>query len=209
MTMTSTYIRPVESGDYPEYPLGCSDNLAGHTFLAWDIDDWLYSEMRLKGSEECRALYFDLIVFSQKQKPVGTLPNDMESLAKILGIDESRFRRLSEMQFGPLYKWKPCVCDGEVRLMHARVLQMVLEATARKHSNRARNDAANASKRKERLRIAISQFHAELAKNDAAILWMDDYLVEQGVGYRTAKIIEGAMRAWSSHVMDLRGLNRR
>ncbi|TRD16989.1 hypothetical protein FEV53_13490 [Palleronia caenipelagi] len=165
--------------------------------------------MRSKGTEECRALYFDLIVLSQKQKPVGTLPRDMESLAKWLSVETSRFTRLCDMEYGPLHRWTRCRCGSEIRLMHPRVTKMVLEALSRKHANRARNDAANASKRKERLRITVAQYHADLAKNDAAILWMDEYLVEKGVGYRTAKWIEKAIGAWSAHMMELRGARPR
>lgn len=199
----------IDNDELREYPLDVDDNLAGHTFIAWGIDDWIYSDMRLKGAEDCRSLYFDLIVFSQKQKPVGTLPNDMESLAALLRVDETRLRRMCQQEYGPLHKWEPCRCGDEIRLMHPRVTKMVLEALSRKHSNRARNDAANASKRKERLRIAVANYHADLAKNDAAILWMDEYLVDQGVGYRTAKWIEKSMQAWSGHMMDLRGQRHR
>jgi len=86
--------------------------------------------MRLKGRAECRALYFDLINIACDQSPVGTIPNDMEVLAKLLMISESEFKTLCQLEYGPLHKWRPCRCGDEVRLMHPVVLDMLIEAVA-------------------------------------------------------------------------------
>ncbi|MEP2782337.1 MAG: hypothetical protein ABJO67_03370 [Pseudoruegeria sp.] len=201
-------LKVVDDGDLFEYPIGIDDNLNGHYFMAWFFRDWLNSEMRIKGTEECRALYFDLINIAQDQKPVGTLPNDTIQLAKLLMFDVERFKALCKMEFGPLHRWEECVCDGEIRLMHPRVLAMVLDAVSRKRDNRARNEAANAAKRRQRLRGTITGLHADLGKNDAAVIWMDEWLVENNIHYRTVPAVEKAMTAWSNHMMD-RGLSRR
>lgn len=190
--------------DLPVYPLGHEDALEAHYFIAWHHREWLNSDMRLKGSEENRALYFDLICISQDQKPIGTLPNCSEMLAKLLLIEESRFKRLAAMDYGPLHRWEPCLVGDDVRLMHHRVLDMLTEAIARKHDNRARNEAANAAKRKQRLRSAVTGFNVDLGKNDAAILWMDQWLEENSVGYRSARRIERAIAAWSNHQLERR-----
>ncbi|WP_237400411.1 hypothetical protein [Rhodovulum sulfidophilum] len=203
MTLAASRLRPVDATELPDYPLGPEDDLNGHYFMTWYHREWLNSEMRLKGTEECRALYFDLICLSQDQKPVGTLPDDPEQLAKLLAVDVARLRRLSEMEYGPLHHWQPCRCGDQIRLMHGRVTAMVLEALSRKHDNRARNEAANAAKRRQRLRSAVAGLHPELAQNDAAILWMDDWLVEQGCGYRGSTWVERALAAWSSHMFDV------
>lgn len=202
------FMAPVEAADLPEYPLTRRDRLDSHYFITWQHRRWLTSEMRLKGAPEARALYFDLICLSQDQNPTGTLPRDMEQLAKLLMVDQAHFARLCAQDFGPLHRWTPCLCDDEVRLYHPHVLETVLDAISRRHQNIARTDAANVRKRQERLRKAVAGLHAEMSKNDAAIRWMDDWLVDQGVGYRSAAIIESAMGAWVRHVQDLKGERR-
>ncbi|SIO36708.1 hypothetical protein SAMN05444722_1701 [Rhodovulum sp. ES.010] len=201
--MTAALLQPVEVDDLPDYPLAVGDDLHGHYFIAWFHREWLNSEMRLKGTEEARALYFDLICISQDQKPVGTLPDDIEQLAKLLMVDLARLRRMCDGAFGPLHRWQRCRCGDEVRLFHPRVLKMVLDAVSRREDNRAKNEAANAAKRLRRLRERVAGFHPELAKNDAAILWMDDWLTDQGCAYRSAEWHERAIAAWSNHAFSL------
>ncbi|MFY1706236.1 hypothetical protein J3365_01950 [Tritonibacter scottomollicae] len=172
--------------------------------MAWERRRWLNSDMRLKGTPECRALYFDLINIAYDQTPVGTVPQDLETLAKLLLVDPGHFRSLCKLDYGPLHKWTPCICeDGEVRLMHPMVLRSLTEALSRKEDNRAKHEAANAAKRLQRLRMTVAGYHAELAKNDAAIRWMDEWLVQEGCEYRNASWIERAMRSWSTHMFDL------
>lgn len=194
----------IETGEVIEYPIGRDVRLDSHHFMAWERSRWLNSSMRLKGTPECRAFYFDLICVSFAQSPVGTLPSDMEELAKLAMVAEGHFRALCQQEYGPLHKWRSCLSEGERRLYHPMVLQTVNEAIARREDNRARNEAANAAKRRERLRIALQGYHnGELAKNDAAVLWMDDWLVSQGCGYRNSNWVERAMAAWAEHSFDL------
>lgn len=197
-------MRPIDLEDLPEYPFDGDDQLEAHFFLAWHHREWLNSAMRLKATPECRALHFDLICIAQDQKPVGTLPDDNEQLAKLLGIDEGHFKRLRPLDYGPLHKWVPCLCGSEVRLMHPRVLQMVSEAVSRKETNRARNEAANAKKRLQRLRSALMGYHKDVAKNDAAVLWMDEWLLKR-TQYRGSEWLEQALGAWSDHMLSLNG----
>jgi len=194
-------LRAVDVAELEEYPLGAEDRLESHFFIAWEHRRWLNSEMRLKGAEEARALYFDLICLSQDQSPVGTLPDDSEQLAKLLGVEEARFRRLCDTPYGPLHHWEPCLCDGVIRLMHPVVLRMVLDARARKQDNRARMEAANRQKRVQRLRQVVGGIHADLAKNDAAVLWIDEWLEGQGCTYRSISWVQNAIGAWSDHTV--------
>lgn len=201
-TASASHIGPVDSDLLLEYPFTAEDQLGAHFFIAWHHREWLNSAMRLKATPECRALYFDLICIAQDQKPVGTLPDDNQQLSKLLGVEESHFKALRGLTYGPLHKWEPCNCEGEVRLMHSRVLQMVSDAVSRKEDNRARNEAANTAKRQLRLRSTLAGYQAELAKNDAAVLWIDGWLEDQNVRYRSAKWVERAMAAWSNHMFD-------
>ena len=197
-------LQPVPTDDLPEYPLGIEDRLDSHYFMAWERRRWLNSDMRLKGTPECRALFFDLINISYDQTPVGTVPQDLEILAKLLLVDPGHFRALCKLDYGPLHKWTPCICGGgEVRLMHPMVLRTLTEALSRKEDNRAKHEAANAAKRLQRLRSTVAGYHAELAKNDAAIRWMDEWLVQEGCEYRNATWIESALQSRSTHMFDL------
>lgn len=197
--MTEFEPQIVSADDLPEYPFGNDDTLETHFFIALRHREWLNGDMRLRGLEECRALYFDLICICQDQKPIGTLPAEPEVLAKLLLIDVARFKRLCEGKYGVLHRWEPCLCGDQVRLMHPDVVERLVEAFSRKADNRARNDAANASKRRLRLRNTVGGFHADLAQNAGAILWMDDWLVAQGVQYRDADQIQRAIAAWTHH----------
>ena len=66
--------------DLPDYPLTSDDRLDSHYFMVWERRRWLNSDMRLKGTPECRALYSDLTNIAYDHSPVGTLPDDMEAL---------------------------------------------------------------------------------------------------------------------------------
>ena len=204
MTPRAAHLLPIDAGDLPDYPLGADDRLDSHYFMVWERRRWLNSDMRLKGTPECRALYFDLTNIAYDQSPVGTLPDDMDVLAKMLFLDPGHFRALCKLDYGPLHKWTRCRCEGgEVRLMHPMVLRSLTEAIARKEDNRARNEAANAAKRLQRLRATVAGYQSELAKNDAAVRWIDEWLMKEGCEYRSAAWIERAMLAWSNHVFDL------
>ncbi|WP_281955564.1 hypothetical protein [Pseudophaeobacter arcticus] len=204
MSPSPNFLRPVDMGDLPDYPLSCDDRLDSHFFMAWERRRWLASDMRLNATPECRALFFDLINIAYDNSPVGTLPMDQNILAKLLMIDPGHFGSLCKLDYGPLYKWEACRCDnGDIRLMHPMVLRSLTEAMARRQDHRARNDAANSAKRLQRLRITVSGYHADLAKNDAAVRWMDEWLVKEGCEYRSAAWIERSMQAWSNHIFDL------
>lgn len=172
--------------------------------MAWERRRWLNSDMRMKGRPECRALYFDLICISFEQSPIGTLPDDMSLLAKFTHTDQGHFEQLCASAFGPLHKWRRCRCEDEeeVRLYHPMVLRTLTEAVARKADNRAKTEAANIQKRLQRLRTTVAGFAPDLAKNDAAIRWMDEWLIKEGCEYRNATWIERAMMGWSNRMFD-------
>lgn len=91
MSPSPNFLRPVDMGDLPEYPLSCDDRLDSHFFMAWERRRWLASDMRLNATPECRALFFDLINIAYDNSPVGTLPMDQNILAKLLMIDPRHF----------------------------------------------------------------------------------------------------------------------
>lgn len=202
--MTQVQLAAID--DLDEYPLSAEDRLDSHYFMAWERKRWLNSDMRLNGTPECRALYFDLICISYEHAPMGTLPTDLGVLAKLLLIDGAHFRQLCRLEFGPLHKWRRVRCGDEIRLMHPMVLRSLTDAMSRKEDHRARSEAANSKKRLQRLRSAISGFYPDLAKNDAAVLWIDDWLNQEGCEYRTATWIERGIARWTEHSFSLTSL---
>lgn len=205
--MTQVQLAAVE--DLDEYPLSAEDRLDSHYFMAWERRRWLNCDMRLKGTAECRALYFDLINISYDQSPVGTLPTDHAVLAKMLFIDRDHFSQLCRLEFGPLHKWRRIQCGDEIRFMHPMVLRSLREAMSLREDHRARSEAANAKKRLQRLRSAISGLFPDLAKNDGAVLWIDDWLNKEGCEYRTATWIERGISCWTEHSFSLTSLRKR
>ena len=203
MTAVQNSFRVIDADEIEEYPFGPEDRLDSHFFMVWQRRRWLNSDMRLKATPECRALYFDLINIAYDQSPVGTLPMDPEVLAKLLMVPEGHLKALCEQTYGPLHKWRPCRCGSEVRLMHPVVLESLVDAISRKENNRAKMEAANTQKRLQRLRQTVMGLHAELGRNDAAVRWMDEWLVKQGVSYRGTSWVERAAMAWSDHRLDL------
>jgi len=197
------HLAPIPIDQLEEYPFSPEDRLDRHYFMVWERRRWLNSDMRLRGTPECRALYFDLINIAYDQSPVGTLPCDPAILAKLLMIDSDHFRALSALEYGPLHKWRPCSCDGERRLMHPVVVQSLVEAISRKEDNRARTDVANTMKRLQRLRATVTGYSTDLGKNDAAIRWIDEWLAGEGCEYRSATWVERGLQAWTNHMLDL------
>ncbi|MDS9468618.1 hypothetical protein RGQ15_13695 [Paracoccus sp. MBLB3053] len=193
----------VSVGELDEYPLTVEDRLDSHYFVAWERRRWLNSDMRLRGTPECRALFFDLINISYDQAPVGTLPNDPELLAKMLLVDPSHFQQLCRLDYGPLHKWSPVRCGEEIRLSHPMVLRTLREAISRREDHRARSEAASTKKRLQRLRSCLTGAHASLASNDGAVLWIDGWLHAEGCEYRSMDWIERGINAWMNHSLEL------
>ncbi|MEM9845530.1 MAG: hypothetical protein AAF965_12080, partial [Pseudomonadota bacterium] len=54
----------IDTDDLIEYPLDGTERLDSHYFVPWERRRWLNSDMRLKGTAECRALYLDLLWIS-------------------------------------------------------------------------------------------------------------------------------------------------
>jgi len=196
-------LQVVDSGDLDEYPLSADDRLDSHYFIPWERRRWLNSDMRLRGTHECRSMFFDLINIAFDQAPAGTLPLDQELLAKMLFVDPGHFQQLCKLEYGPLHKWVPVRCGDEVRLSHPMVLRALRDAISRREDHRARSEAASNKKRLQRLRSFLTALNASLAGNDAAVLWVDGWLQKQGCEYRSSEWIERGLSAWMNHSLEL------
>lgn len=193
----------IDAGEIDEYPLTVEDRLDSHYFMAWERRRWLNSDMRLRGTHECRSMFFDLINIAYDQAPVGTLPDDHHLLAKMLMVDTEHFQQLCRLEYGPLHKWRRVSCAGEIRLAHPMVLRSLQEAVARREDNRAKNDAANIAKRLQRLRITLLAYNKDIGGNDAAVRWIDGWLADEGCEYRSSSWIERGIARWMDHSFAL------
>lgn len=201
-------LRAVEIDSLPDYPLDGNERLESHWFIAWERRRWLNSDMRLRGTPECRAHYFDLICISFDHSPVGTLPHDVDLLARMLMVPGDHFRAICGLPYGPLHNWEPCRCGDEVRLMHTVIVETLTEAISRKEDNRAKTEAANKSKALQRVRGRLAAIDMQLAANDDAVRWVDNWFDRQGVKRRDDAQYRAAMAAWVDHVRRASGRAR-
>jgi hypothetical protein len=79
------------------------------------------------------------------------------------------------------------------------VLHTLNDAMARREDYRAKSEAASAARRLLRLRATLTGYNADLGKNDAAVRFIDHWLVEQGCAKRSPDWIERGISAWSNH----------
>lgn len=198
-------LRAIDLGELPEYPLDGAERLESHWFMPWERRRWLNSDMRLRATPECRAHYFDLICIAYDHQPIGTLPHDVDLLARLLMVREDHFRALCSMPFGPLHNWVPCRVKSEVRLMHTVIVETLVEAISRKEDNRARTDAANRSKALQRVRSKLAAIDVHLASNDEAVRWIDGWFEREGVKRRDDAQYRAAMNAWVDHIRRASG----
>lgn len=196
------HLRPVviDTDGLPEYPLGNSDRLTTHYFLAWHFDRWLNSELRLTASPAVRGLAFDLFNIAQRQTPVGTLPDDNRQLAALLLLDVTSWERYRAETPSPLHSWRPCLCEGGlVRLMHPVVLEVIEDAFGRRRKHEQDAEKAREAKRLHRLREAVAEIGTKrMAADDAMMERLDAWLVvycdEQG---------KRRTRAWVQRAMEV------
>lgn len=206
--MTLAVIRPVDPATLPVYPLDGTERLESHWFMPWERRRWLNSGMNLHGTDASRIHYFNLINIAYDHQPIGTLPNDLDLLARLLFVDAKHFRAMCALPYGPLHKWELCLCGDEVRLMHPMIVSTLIEAISRKEDNRAKTDAANKSKALQRVRSRLAAIDVQLATNDDAVRWIDGWFDRQGVKRRDDAQYRAALAAWMDHVRRATGRDR-
>lgn len=153
MTKLRAIASPVDLDLLPEYPVDPDARLDSHGFIQWEFRRWLSSDMRWNGTHECKSMWFDLVNLSHSETPVGTLPQDMKRLARMIQpvVERDHFEILCGLEFGPLHGWELCRCGEAVRLMHPVVTRIVQSAFASRANNAARVQAASFAKRIKRL----------------------------------------------------------
>ena len=177
----------IEAGKLPDYPVERDERLEGHYFTKFWHDRWLNSQLHLTATLEVQACALNLFFLSQKQTPVGTLPDDDTILAKLLRIDFVLWRDLRDRQINPLHGWSPCRCGEELRLAHPVVTEVVLDATARREVREASNSQKAVYQRLRRLREALGNLGCsrDVLGDDFLIKRLDEWLLQHCPGRRT------------------------
>jgi hypothetical protein len=196
--LTAPHLRPVSSDPMPEYPLSSDMRLEGHTFVKWQFNRWLNSDLALLGSYEVKGVARELFDIAQNQTPIGTLPDNDLHLARLLRLDLHVWQELRVRPMGPLHNWRPCRIAGEgnqVRLMHPVVLAMILDVIERREVKSLSKEEAAVRKRMERVRTGLQKIgvRAEVVEDAVLIGRMDDWLTRQWKGYRTTAAYEAAL----------------
>ena len=191
---TAPHIRPVPA-DLPVYPIGAQDRLDGNSFVNWNSARWMASRTAKLMAWDQQGMHRYLFDACQMETPVGTLPDDDRELAAMLRTDAARIREIRGMEFGALRNWRPCLCDGQVRLMHHVVLEQVQDALDRRAMAKLSDDARAQAVRLDRLRKALSEqgLSRTVLGDDVLIERMDAWLRDTHRGRRTAAVYRSAL----------------
>lgn len=193
--MKEALLRPVDSDALDQYPIAEDEDLKGHRFVMFDHDRWLNSDTFLRMSAECGWFYLNLIFLSQKQRPIGTLPDDDELLASLLRIDLGRWKELRARQMGPLHKWRRVRCGNKIRLAHPVVTKIAEETVESRILRVQSNEEKAVYQRLKRLREGLLFLGCDksVVADDVLVQRIDGWLTEHAPGKRTRASYERAL----------------
>lgn len=187
--MSMTRVKLVDSDELEEYPILCEERLDAHYFLQFNVARYDRSNFRKKAYRDPEVGYFGIELFykSHGESPLGTLPVDPDDLAFLLGIPLERWNALMGRDFNPLYNWSRVLCDnGEVRLAHPVVLEVMVAALSSHKEHKASNEDKAVWTRRKRLREALKACACsdELISDEIAVGWLDEWLMKNHHGQR-------------------------
>lgn len=191
---TAPHIRPVPA-DLPVYPIGAQDRLDGNSFVKWNSARWMASRTAKLMAWDQQGMHRYLFDACQMETPVGTLPDDDRELAAMLRTDAARIREIRGMEFGALRNWRPCLCDGQVRLMHPVVLEQVQDALVRRAIAVLSKEEKAVAMRRDRLAKALlaEGMSADAVADPALIARMDEWIAANHKGRRSAAVYRSAI----------------
>jgi len=187
--------RLINADELPVYPVDRDERLEGHYFTKFWHDRWLNSQLHLTATLEVQACALNLFFLSQKQTPVGTLPDDDAILAKLLRIDLALWRDLRTRRI----------------LNHPVVTEVVLDAIARREARETSNSQKAVYQRLRRLREALGGLGCSKAvlANDLLIERLDEWLLHHCHGRRTHSAYGRALQHAAADGWFAKGGNRR
>lgn len=186
--------------DLPQYPLPAGTRLKSHSYFFFHYDDWLNSDFFTRTVQRSdwavQAIAHVLWCKSRYQDPVGTLPTDPVLLAGLAQMSVDAWEGYASRDINPLYGWYRCRIaeTGEVRLMHNKVTEVVLEATDTRNRSEDRAQADKERQAIKRLRETVAKLADErLSENLRYIVMLHRWLDENyPTGNRTlTRIIDG------------------
>ncbi|MEM7061384.1 MAG: hypothetical protein AAF557_27720 [Pseudomonadota bacterium] len=172
---------PIGADDLFEYPIATSERLDTHYFMMFHHRRWSKSDFRLKSDLDVRAVGLELFFVADELAPVGTLPTDEFTLAKLVGVTLEVWRSLAVRGTPPLYNWHRCITDlGETRLYHPVVLEMI---TGSFESRQRAEDKKERERERKRMAALPDQlvragFSPDLIDNHILLVQVDQYLFE-------------------------------
>jgi hypothetical protein len=170
-----------DRGDLFEYPIPSAERLESHSFFQFHYRRWCKSEFRQRASHEMRGAFMELIVASQDEGPVGTLPVAEDLLARAADMPLERWREMVQRPIGPLYGWRRCITDlGVIRLYHPVVLEVAQSALKGRMDYLERSAAERERKRLVDLprKILAAGGSQRMAEDQAYVVRLDQFLLE-------------------------------
>ncbi len=192
------HLRPIDTGDLPEYPIGKGERLESHSFFLFHYQRWLWSRLYLTGDWEVQGIALALWAISQNEDPIGTLPDDPRLLAASLkNMPLQQWEAYANRDPSPLHGWTRCLVGNDVRLMHPVVTENAVSALGQRNKGADRKSADAERHRLRRLKENVAKMgNARLADNDMFIGQLDLLLDERHPqGNRTTQRIIRAMEA--------------
>lgn len=101
--MSQLHLLQIPEKGKKSYPLPQDLRMPTHCFIAWWHNRWLNSTLHLTGSYAVQGVALALYCIAQNQSPIGTLPADDVSLARLLRIDLAHWQDLPRGAVSPLY----------------------------------------------------------------------------------------------------------
>ena len=193
--MNARHLAPVDAVQMEQYPIPANEDLKGHRFVMFDHDRWLNSSTFLKMGPEVGWFHLNLIFLSQKQRPIGTLPDDDEELALLLRLDLARWKELRSRTMGPLHKWHRVLVGNEVRLAHPVVTEIALDTIEGRHLRARSAEEKAVYQRLKRIREALAELGCDktVIGDEVLIQRLDVWLTDNSGSKRTKASYERAL----------------
>ena len=181
--------------DIDDYPLMRSDRLPSHYFTTFWHTRWLNSTLHLTADMAVQGAAMNLFFIAQSQSPVGTLPDDDVILSRLLRIDLLTWQALRGQRIGALHNWERVNCEGEIRLAHPVVTEVVLDAMHRREAKVASNESKAVYQRQQRLIAAWSDLGVgrDALADTVLIERAEAWLTETRPGRRTVQSYEAVL----------------
>jgi len=186
----------VTNDQLPIYPIDAAERLQSHFFVEFHFRRWLNSEARLLADWDVRGVMVDLIMISQDQTPVGTLPQNPKLIATMLGMSVDQLHLFCARDVSPLRGWVPCMAGDQVRLMHPVVTEMAEKAIGSRRDReveRQRRSAAKALRDLGERMVAMGM--TRQASDRTFVERVDHWLTQNCTGNRTEAVIREGVDA--------------